>query len=406
MRAEAVRKGPGLGGWERWAALVWGVALVVVSTRVLLLPGSRSVYPAYGEAGRHWRAGADLYQDLSGYRYPPPVAVLFAAFSCLPDGAAEMLWRLLGSAAFLGGLAWWGRAGLPRPLTPGQLGLLFLLAAPVSMSTLNNGQANLLLAGLLVLAVTAAARGRWNLTTLFLVLACLLKAYPVAIALLLLLLYPRQLGWRLPLALAVGAALPFALQDPDYVSRQYQNWLRNLATDDRTAWPLEEGYRDVWLLCRLWHLPVSRLGYLALQLGAAALLAGLCLAGRLAGWAPRRLLGFLFVLGCCWMMLFGPATESATYALLAAPLAWVALDAWAERRPLWVRGSVAVSYVLLAGAFVAGWFPFARAVHALGIHPLGTLILFVTLVVRMLADLARRGTAGGAASAPPSARAA
>jgi hypothetical protein len=417
MRPAAVDPRPLLWHWERWAALVWGLSLVVVSARLLLMPRSptvyqetgrnyapsRSVYREYGEAGHHWRAGQDLYQGLGGYRYSPPVTLLFAGFSYLPARAGEVLWRLFSAGLFLGGLAWWGRCGLPRPLTPGQHGLLLLLAAPLSLSSLNNGQANLFLAGLLVLAVTASARGRWNVAALCLVVAVLLKAYPVAVALLLVVLYPRQLGWRLPLGLALGLALPFLLQDQDYVSRQYHSWLGDLRSDDRTAWPLETSYRDMWLLCRLWHLPLGLGGYRVVQLGAAALAAGLCLAGRRAGWPAGRLLPLLFVLGSCWMMLFGPATESSTYCLFAAPLAWAALDAFAGRRPAWVRGGVAVSYGLVAGAFVAGWFPFAPRIYTLGPHPLGALVLWLTVLVQMLTGLRRPGAAE---PAPPAARAA
>jgi hypothetical protein len=397
---------PRWGEWARWAVLVWGLALIIVAGRVLLKPGQRSVYPEYERAGQNWRAGHDLYCGLGGYRYSPPATLIFAAFSLAPSGTGEALWRLLGAGLFLGGLACWGRVGLPRTWSRDQLGLLFLLAAPLSLSSLNNGQANLHLAGLLVLSVAGAAWGRWNLVTLCLVLACLLKGYPVALALLLLVLYPRQLGWRLPLGLTVGLALPLLLQDADYVFRQYHQWLGDLRSDNRADWEFIKSYRDFWLLCRLWHLPVSRQAYLALQLGAAGLTAALCLAGRLRGLDPRRLLALVLVLASCWMMLFGPATESSTYALLAVPLAWMVLDAWIECRPLWVRSGTGVSYALLTGSFLAGWFPIGTEVHALGPQPLGTLILFLLVLIGTLLDLMRPGSDNLLTPAAPSARAA
>jgi hypothetical protein len=42
--------------------------------------------------------------------------------------------------------------------------------------------------------------------------------------LLLVLLYPRQLGWRLAVILVLLGALSFTLQQPAYVFEQYQRW--------------------------------------------------------------------------------------------------------------------------------------------------------------------------------------
>jgi hypothetical protein len=406
MQVEAVRtKGFLMAHWQMWAALVWALSLVIVSARVALLPGARSVYPAYVEGGLTWREGQDLYLVLGGYRYCPPVTVAFAALSHVPNGLAEVLWRLLGAGIFLCALAWWARAGLPRTLSGGEHGLLFLLVVPLALSSLNNGQVNLLLAGLLVAAVTAAARERWNLVTACLVVAILFKVYPVAIALLLLAVYPRQLGWRLPLGLAAGVALPYLVADPAYVSRQYENWLGNLAHDDRTDWIFRNSYRDLWLLLRQWGAPLSQGGYEVVQLIGAAGVALVCLAGRWAGWPPRRLGTTLLALGCCWMMLLGPATESSTYTLLAPSLAWAVLEAWAGRSWL-ARAAAAVSYGLFLIAGMASWFPLAGEVHGLGVHPLGALILFGLVLGGALASLRWTRTAGDRTSMPPAARAA
>jgi hypothetical protein len=380
--------------WETWALLVWAGSFLVVSIRVACLPTSRTVYQAYVEAGRNWRAGQNLYQTNGGYRYCPPVTMLFAGLSHLPDGLAGILWRFLGVAVFVGSLAWWARVGLPRSLTRSHLGLLFLLTLPLALSSVNNGQANVLLIGLLVLAVTGPVQQRWNLVAVCLAAAILLKAYPAAIALLLVVQYPRQLCWRLPLALAAGLALPFLFQDATYVAHQFQGWLANLHSDDRTDWTFENSYRDLWLLFRLWSLPLSHDGYVVLQLAGGAAVAALCLAGRWAGWEQRRLLVTLLGLGSCWMMLLGPATESCTYALVAPSLAWAVLEGYTDRRFYWARGAVTVSYVVLLSALAAGWFPFAGRAHACGIHPLATLVLLGVLLVQAVSGLrpVRRAT--------------
>jgi len=388
--------------WQTWALIVWTGSMLVVSARVALLPASRTVYLAYVEAGRHWRTGDDLYLVNGGYRYSPPVTVLFAALSVLPDGLAGIVWRALGTGVFLMSLAWWARWGLPQALTPAQRGALFLLTAPLTLSSLNNGQANLLLVGLLVLAVTACARQRWNLAAVCLTLACLLKGYPVAIALLLLTVYPRQLSWRLPPALLAGLALPFLFQDGSYIISQYKAWLGNLQSDDRTQWVFENSYRDLWLLIRRWGVPLSHDGYVIVQVAAGAALAIVCLAARRAGWEPRRLLTTLLGLGACWMMLLGPATESSTYALLAPSMAWALVEGYSDSRFAWTRGPVTLSFVMLLTAFAAAWFPFAGRAHALGIHPLATLVLTGVFLVQTYVLFRRvRGGADAQALAPP-----
>jgi len=68
--------------------------------------------------------------------------------------------------------------------------------------------------------------------------------YPLAVGLLLVLVYPRQLGWRLAVAVIAGLVVPFALQHPEYVARQYHDWIECVRVDDRSQWPLPDAYRD------------------------------------------------------------------------------------------------------------------------------------------------------------------
>jgi hypothetical protein len=176
-------------------------------------------------------------------------------------------------------------------------------------------------------------------------------------------------------ALPLGFALPFLLQRPDYVLAQYRDWLALLQTDDRTWWPLEASYRDAWMLCRLARLPLSHTGYVAVQLLAAAGVAGLCLGARWRHGPGREALTTLTVLGTGWMTLFGPATESCTYVLLAPALAWEVVRGWGAS-PREAAGPVA-AYLLLLSSYIALWFPGGRAWIALGPQPLAALVLFV-----------------------------
>jgi len=318
---------------------------------------------------------------LDRYRYSPAVAALFAPFSLLPDRVGGCLWRLLNAAIFLGGFAWWCAAVLPgwRSLSQGRRAALWLLLVPVAVGSLNNGQSNPLVAGLLLGTVAAVAERRWNVAALCMIAAVLFKGYPLAIGLLLAAVYPRRFGPRLALALAVGVLLPFLLQRPDYVANEYGSWLRLMGADNRKDGPVSCGYRDLWVLCQAMGLPLTRHVYLVIQLASAAALAAACVAARRAGWPRRRLLAVLGALGTCWMMLCGPATESSTYILLAPVLAWAVLDAWTNWDG-WARYLPPLSFALLTVSSAACWFPVGKDLHTLGVQPWRPLLLTVGLV--------------------------
>src|SRR5581483_11490305 len=148
------------------------------------------------------------------------------------------------------GLAAWLRHGLPRPLSLRQQALFYLLLAPLSVNGLINLQTNGIVIGLLLLTAALAPAGRWNAAAVCMALACALKVYPIAFGLLLAAAYPRAFAGRLLLALAAALALPFVLQEPGYVWRQYEGWARLLASDTgRQDWPsLALFYRDIRFL--------------------------------------------------------------------------------------------------------------------------------------------------------------
>jgi hypothetical protein len=379
------------------AVLLWASILLVVCGRVLLSPRANSVYPIFAHAGHSWLASGELYFEeqrpagLDRYRYTPAVAAFFAPLSLLPDGVAGCLWRLLNAAIFLGGFAWLCAAVLPgwRSLSGGSRAALWLLLVPVAVGSLNNGQSNPLVAGLLMAAVAGVADRRWKLAAACITGAVLFKGYPLAIGLLLAAVYPRRFAPRLALALTVGFLLPFLLQRPDYVAGEYGNWLRLLGGDDRKDGPVSCGYRDLWVLCQALGLPLSRRWYVAIQFAAAAGVAALCVAARRARWPRRRLLAVLWALGTCWMMLCGPATESSTYILLAPVLAWAVLDAWTR----WEGGGrylPQLSFALLAVSSAACWFPVGKDLHTLGVQPLAALLLTASLLSTHGRDLFRR----------------
>jgi hypothetical protein len=396
--------------WLRLAVTLWAVGLLVVSVRIVMKPRSHSVYPIFVEAGRDWLAGNDLYEHphhgIDQFRYSPLVAASFAPLSLLSDRVGNLLWRWLNAAVLLGAMAWWVRTCLRRlnggageAWSTDAVGLVFALTMPMALGSLNNGQSNALIAGLMLAAVAGCRGGYWNLASMAIAVACLFKVYPIAVGLLLAVVYPRRLPWRLAVALALGAALPFLLQRPEYVAHQYGAWFRHMTGDDRQTWPLEATYRDLRLLFRLCLTPLSANAYRLIQLVAAAIIALICavksgnlLQGRREEQRPANgdmqecdALLFLFALASCWMTVLGSATESCTYILLGPALAVVVVQAWLEGRPRWERTILAVSYGLLLIAQLSSWFPFGTQFHSYGPQPAGGLLFFIYLLVRLLA---------------------
>jgi len=388
MRLEAVRKcWVGLNAPERTAVIVWSIILLVICIRVSISPRAHSVFPIFSIAGHHWFTGEELYYphffdpDLDNFRYSPLAAVLFVPWNVLSDQAAGVLWRLVSVGLYLGAMAWWAQTVLPVCLNRSQQAFLFLLAAPLSIGCLNNGQSNVILIAVLLGGTAAVQAGRWNLAAGCVAMATLFKIYPGVLGLLLALVFPRKFAVRFLLAIAVGLALPFLLQRPDYVARQYAHWWGLLLADHRQDRPVSNLVsRDLWLAIRLVPIPMSSWGYRLIQLLLAGGVALMSLAGRFANWPQRSLLTMIFALAGCWMVMCGPATESCTYILLAPVLAWAVLDAAFDQRPLWSRLIPWCSLVLFVFSQTMSWFPENVRMLFLGILPVAGIILWVGLM--------------------------
>jgi hypothetical protein len=358
---------------SRWAVVIWLALVGGVLGRVLASkPRSQTVVPIYLVAGQRWVASEDLFEPIPGldlFRYPPVVAAAFVPFSTIPEKLAEVLWRALGVAVFLVGL-WRFRRTLAPELTPTRTGLLFALAALLIVQALNNGQANLLLAGAVLNGGAAVARGRWWEAAAWFALAGWLKLYTFAFGLLVALIYPRQFGPRLALFSLIGAVLPFACQSSEYVLWQYREFVENLGADDRTYANLYRTTRD-WAICPRvwfdWNPPqnVRTVVSLIAALGAAVLVRG---AAR-----QRDALMLALLLGSVWMTAFGPATESNTYSVLAGFAAYLVVAP--VPRPRWAMLAAWVGCGLLAATILRGLFPADWKFQVLGPQPIGTLLL-------------------------------
>jgi hypothetical protein len=360
---------------------IWAAVLLAILIRIGLLSHSHDVFQTYVEAGRKWTAAQPLYTYTRGFVYSPLVAAFFALFAWFPVSLGSVLWRLLTAAIFIWAIFWWLKAEINRPIPKSSYWLVFLLILPLSLGNFNNGQVNPMIIGLLMIAILAAHEKRWTLSAMALGFSTYLKIYPLSVGLLLVLIYPRQLGWRLALTLILMGALSFVLQRPAYVLEQYQRWFHTRASDDRRL-NMDIAPRDFAMLLRLLHVHLSASAVLILQMLAGAGAAAICVTGRLLKWSEQRLLICVFTLGTCWMLLFGPATEDATYAMIAPPLAFALVQTFHQNTAWWMRVLVCASFaLLLLGLILNAFFGLKKTPTLMSVQPFGALLFAVYSVI-------------------------
>jgi hypothetical protein len=376
------------GFWNTSACIVWMAALMVIVARTLLLSHRGTSFGTYNLAGLHWIHGENIYTQWMGFVYSPIVAAFFAAFAFVPFALASILWQLLNGAVLLGGLT----AVLMVNLFPGinqrNFGISHLLLVPLAIGNIDIDQANPLVAGLLLLAIAAVHVERWNGAALCIAIATVFKVYPIAVGLLICLIAPRRFGWRLLIALLLLAIAPFLFQHWSYVSDQYHRWISTRTSEDRRNWPIEKLPLDLWFLVHWFgHLPVAPTIYRLIQLGTAGALALFCAIQTSKGWAKYRVLAGLFCLASIWMTLCGPATESYTYVVLAAPTILALVQSYNARQPGWLRALVSAAFALqLLAVARASFLPHFKPFWALSIQPFSALVFLAYCLFWLLND--------------------
>jgi hypothetical protein len=358
----------------RLALALWLALGAAVTVRVLVRPASHSVFPIFALSSVHWWQDLPLYvkyPPLDYFRYPPVCAVALTPLSALGLRAGGVLWSWLGLAVLLLGLQRYARAVMAPAWTRRALALFLALAALGALRGLWNAQSNALVVGLLLLAGVQVAQaagseqerngtGRdWWLAAVLLAVAVWVKLTPLVPALLLCALWPRQLAGRFLVVLAAGGLLPFLTRPPAIVVQHYHDWLDHLTTTAGDRWL---GFRDGWTVWLALEqmitgqsgpLPLREaldsLVYRVVQVFSGLAVLAWCLWQQRRGLGPRLLTHVSLSMGMGWLMLFGPATEHATYVFLTPALCWglVERDAWPRGRRL-----IGAAFVLV---MILGW---------------------------------------------------
>jgi hypothetical protein len=250
--------------------------------------------------------------------------------------------------------------------------LLFLLVLPVALHSIYIGQANMLMLAAMLLGLAATAQKRWNWAAGWLAWATLIKGYPLALALLLAWHYPKRFPARYAVALAVGLALPFAAQEPRVVAMQYSSWLSHLQD---SASIMRERSRSIDYLLGTFGSPISAQVFTLMGVVTGALVFGWTMLGTWRKASDREKLKQMLTLFVTWLVLFAPAIEACTYAVMAPVIAWALLDSF-RRRTGWAQYvALLVSLVLVGPAATDAFGPVFRhfaSEHAL--QPVGALV--------------------------------
>src|SRR5262245_38207361 len=215
--------------WLKAALIAWALLTFAVCVRSIAQPHRSNAAALWQAAGQAWLDGEPLYPTsgdsaLAGYRSSPVGACLFALLVPLPLPVAGVLFRVLATVTFVASAVVWMRWGLNAPFSWRQVGIALLLMLPLALTSLNSAQVNLFAIALMLASLTAAANERWWLAGLGSALAGLLLLYPLGLALLLFLSFPRRFTLPFLAALALVASVPLLFCPPAYVLDQYLGW--------------------------------------------------------------------------------------------------------------------------------------------------------------------------------------
>jgi hypothetical protein len=377
---------------------LWFISVAIVCFRIYTHPGWHSVFPTYRDAGAAWIQQAQIYAAPGIFLYSPLVAAFFSPFAFVSQNVAEVLWRLLLGLALP--LALWFNARTLFDFSKNQFACLLLLILPLTLSSLNNGQANIVIMVLFLVAAAAASQSRWFICAFCAAFAVYWKIYPIAFALLLAVVFPKKLTFRILLVLIGLFVISLFLQKSSYALQQYGDWLVNLASDRRRAHEYYGRWRDFYLLLRMLGIPISTMWWTVVEVTAGAVAAAICILGTIRHWPRATLLLGAMSLAIVWMLLFGPATEAATYALIAVPSAYLLIAGWSEVSQSALRVVSTLTYLGFVSAHILNsWFPIKKNVYLIhAIQPCLTLCFCAALFFWWKQQLFNKGHESSSAS--------
>jgi hypothetical protein len=298
-------------------ALAW--SLWIITFAFAVARGRHMIpYGVYTHAATQWLQREPLYDltNIDGFQYFPSAAVLFSPLVWLGEPLARLVWLSFG----------WGCYALAlqrsaRRLAPSSPDGAFLIASAAAigpaLANLFNGQANLLVAALIMHAELAALDRRcWSAAGLF-AIGVALKPLMLVPALLAAAAYTEL---RIPLTTLapITLGLPLLVRPDGYAVAQYADCIRKLALcaePDR----LFEDLRGLLVTC---GVELSSRAYTLLRT-VAALLA--------LAWAVRWRRQTCAI-ATAYLVLFNPRTLSSSYVMPGGYAALALVDPLQRRQ--------------------------------------------------------------------------
>jgi alpha-1,2-mannosyltransferase len=376
-KADAIAFRSSASRWQLiFATLLWAIPAVVISLMLAKNPEHRTVSGSYHLATQNWWAGQDIYVGPQGMNYFPHFVILYTPFHFLPLAACEVLWRLVALATIGFGLR-----ELLKNVFPDHAAKAFLLASilaiPLSLGAVRNGNSNAVFGGVIIWAIVAILNERWWPAALLTILSIMIKPLGIVLFFLAPLHYAKM---RVPLIVAFVAMLifPFCFGNPAYVWSQHKAMAANL---QKCAVVTDHRFADINGIFRTFSVEMPEKTSKAVRVLAGALTA-------LAWWwGARRLDGnlralWLLALVTSYLMLFNPMTEANSYSILAPALAaWAAVFVFASSesavRPYgWIIATMTLSMGVLPNIVR----PMFGNYFALLWHPLMTIAFLVILL--------------------------
>ncbi len=304
---------------DKLAWMLWLLFIAFVTTKKGLDPVDYSnVFLIYRDGALLWLKAAPLYDDSGhGFIYLPQSAALFTPFAMLPESVGSVLWRPINIGVFAVGA--YGISSLASHRYRESVFLpVTILSVLMGASAAKLGQMNLIITGLMMLALVDATKNNWWLTACLLVLAFALKPLSIVLILLLGVLYPRTIIPFITL-LALLMLIPLLLHDPRYVWEQYQASVVMLSKASTVGEQYVNPFAQVFWMMRDFGVTTPETIQLLIRICFALLTLGAC------WWiqhrsTPHTFAIYLYTLSVCYLLLFNPRTENNTYAMLAPAL--------------------------------------------------------------------------------------
>ncbi|WKN41941.1 glycosyltransferase 87 family protein [Tunicatimonas pelagia] len=307
----------------RYITGLYVLVAILISVQALLLGGKR-----YEEAGKeynrynnytifersfyHLKNNQDLYvyypeEHWDIYKYTPTFSVFFGLFAVFPDWLGLPFWNLFNAVPLLVGIYY-----LPK-LNNFEKGLVAIIILQELITSIQNEQANGLIAGLLILAFALMERKKYAWATLCIVSSAFIKLFGI-VGVALYLLYPNKrhtLVYTM-LWVALMAVVPLVLISYEQYVYLLENYLV-LLSDDHSA---SYGYSVMGWLYTWFMIGINKMA--VVLIGAAIFMVPFMKIQWYTYYGFRYL---VIVSILIWVVIFNHKAESPTFIIAMAGVA-------------------------------------------------------------------------------------